>query len=257
MFWCNSVKCRDSYGWGRMGTRDKWFSSPVFSFWQWRIPGACGLWPAFSICEYLLIQKDILWVLKAHPRSSWPLRWPFRKGPYCRATAGQGPGEDSHSLPRGKMNFNYFSHAAWLFFFIIYNLIMLPLTGVTPGNSPLNVPEEIVFIFPTSSFIVSVLFTPEIIHCFSSWGSLGVESCFPYVGNKNGLYSNFLITFSIIPCAHFTSLKYIIRQIKPTDKAKPLANLFSLLKIPAVKSRLQIQFQFILMGIQDFQIVAD
>lgn len=37
----------------------------------------------------------------------------LKEGPYCRA---KGSGGDSHSLPRGKISFNYFSHAAWLFF---------------------------------------------------------------------------------------------------------------------------------------------
>lgn len=42
----------------------------------------------------------------------------LKEGPYCRATGvGSGGSEgDSHSLPRGKISFNYFSHAAWLFF---------------------------------------------------------------------------------------------------------------------------------------------
>lgn len=59
----------------------------------------------------------------------------LKEGPYCSAIAGQGSGEGSHSLPRGKINFSYIFHAAWLFFFIIYNLIMLPFTGVIPGNN--------------------------------------------------------------------------------------------------------------------------
>lgn len=110
----------------------------------------------------------------------------LKEGPLCRATevGRQGCGGDSHSLPRGKINFNYFSHAAWLF--IIYNLVILPFTGVALGNNP------------------------------------ELNPFLPYAGNKNGQYSNFLITFSIILYTNFTSLKYIIREIKSTDKAKPL-----------------------------------
>lgn len=90
----------------------------------------------------------------------------LKEGPCCRAPeAGrEGSGGDSQSLPRGKINFNYFSHAAWLF--TIYNLVILPFTGATPGNNPLNFPEEMVFISPTSSFMFPVLFTSELSHCF-------------------------------------------------------------------------------------------
>lgn len=53
-------------------------------------------------------------------------------------------------------------------FFIIYNLIMLPVTGVTPGKKTFKYSRGDSFYFPRFFFIFSVLFTPELSHCFSS-----------------------------------------------------------------------------------------
>lgn len=100
---------------------------------------------------------------------------------------------------------------------------MLTLAGVARGNNSLNVPEETVFISPLLLYFLFSLFL-NLVTASAAEGLLESElnPVFHMWATKNGLYSNFLITFSIILYAHFTSLKYIIREIKPTDKAKPL-----------------------------------
>lgn len=100
-------------------------------------------------------------------------------------------------------------------------MIMFPFT---PGKNHLNVPEEIVLISSTSSFVFSVLFTPDLVTDSVAEDLLesDLNPVFHMWATRNGLYSNFLITFSIILYTNFTSLKYIMREIKSTDKAKPL-----------------------------------
>lgn len=130
--------------------------------------------------RYVFASISFSCVLKAHPRNSWLCLevGKSKEGPYLRAISmgRQGSLVDFQHLPRGKIKLTCFSHADRLF--IIYNLIMFPLTGVTLRNNLLYFPEErVVFTLThTSSFCFLIsLSTSELNHCFSSWSVFWVH----------------------------------------------------------------------------------
>lgn len=189
MYQCNSMKSRD-YHVEWMGTS----SFLVSSFWQGSVLGASCLWSVFLLVNMRWCKSiSFSWVLKPHPRSSWPCllrREKGKEGPYHIEVGRQGSWEDFQSLPRGKINPTYFSHAAWLF--IIYSRIMFPFTGVTPGNNLLNFPGKR---FPPSPafFFLCFLFSlsaPEQSYCFRSWSVIWglldseLDPVFHYVGKR-------------------------------------------------------------------------